>query len=77
MIKTKRILMKPNFKDFDRANTGHVTKEQFTRVLTTLGINLDYQTYEILARKYMDKGSQKEVNYMAFWDDTEDLKSNL
>mmetsp|Transcript_17144 Transcript_17144/g.15031 ORF Transcript_17144/g.15031 Transcript_17144/m.15031 type:complete len:128 (-) Transcript_17144:849-1232(-) len=42
MIRTKRILMKPNFKDFDRANTGHVTKEQFTRVLTTLGINLDY-----------------------------------
>jgi len=24
----------------------------------------------------MDKGSEKEVNYMAFWDDTEDLKSN-
>lgn len=53
-VKTKRILIKIPFQDFDRTKSGHVTKEQFTRVLTTLGINLDSQTYDLLARKYMD-----------------------
>jgi Ca2+-binding EF-hand superfamily protein len=56
IVKTKRMLIKIPFQDFDKTNTGHVTKEQFTRVLTTLNINFDEKTYDVLARKYMDKG---------------------
>ena len=56
IIKTKRILLKLPFQDFDRTNNSHVTREQFGRVLVNVGIQLDQPTIDILARKYMDKG---------------------
>ena len=38
LIKAHRILLKPNFQDFDRSQSLHVTAHQFLRVLKTLGL---------------------------------------
>lgn len=78
-IKTRRILVKPSFQDFDRINVMHVTYEQFTRALTKLGLNMPAICFKILARKYMDKNNAREINYDRFLKevDYEHLQSGL
>jgi len=71
-ISTRRIMLKPVFQDFDRIQTGHVTFEQYTRALTQLGLNLPEYCFKILARKYMDKNTPREVNYAAFVEDVDE-----
>lgn len=73
IIKTKRILLKRPFQDFDKTNSSHVTREQFGRVLVNLGIMLDQPTIDVLARKYMDKGNLREVNYSQFCKEVDDF----
>jgi len=73
IIKTKRILLKLPFQDFDKTNSSHVTRDQFGRVLVNLGIMLDQPTIDILARKYMDKGNLREVNYAQFCKEVDDF----
>lgn len=70
-IKTRRILVKPSFQDFDRINVLHVTYEQFTRALTKLGLNMPDLCFKILARKYMDKNNAREINYDRFLKDAD------
>lgn len=70
-IRTRRILVKPSFQDFDRINVLHVTYEQFTRALTKLGLSLPDICFKILARKYMDKNNTREINYERFLRDTD------
>lgn len=70
-IRTRRILVKPSFQDFDRINVNHVTYEQFTRALTKLGLNLPAICFKILARKYMDKNNSREINYDQFLKDVD------
>ena len=63
--------MKPSFQDFDRINVNHVTYEQFTRALTKLGLNLPAICFKVLARKYMDKNTTREINYDQFLKDVD------
>lgn len=70
-IRTRRILVKPSFQDFDRINVQHVTYEQFTRALTKLGLNIPDVCFKILARKYMDKNNTREINYEGFLKDVD------
>ena len=70
-IRTRRILVKPSFQDFDRINVLHVTYEQFTRALTKLGLNLPDICFKILGRKYMDKNNVREINYEQFLKDVD------
>jgi Ca2+-binding EF-hand superfamily protein len=70
IMKIQRILVKPAFQNFDRANTGHVSASQFIRVLTTLGVapnNIELKT--MMARLYTD--SHLGVNYYKFCIDIE------
>eukprot|EP01016_Furgasonia_blochmanni_P015088 TRINITY_DN1811_c0_g2_i3.p1 TRINITY_DN1811_c0_g2~~TRINITY_DN1811_c0_g2_i3.p1 ORF type:complete len:956 (-),score=361.13 TRINITY_DN1811_c0_g2_i3:227-3094(-) len=76
-IRTKRILLKQSFQDFDRTKSSHITVEQFTRALTKLGIVMTGSVYQILARKYVDNTSSKEINYMKFCADVDDVQEYL
>ena len=70
IMKIQRILVKPAFQDFDRANTGHVSASQFVRVLTTLGVapsNIELKT--LMAKLYTD--SHLGANYYKFCIDIE------
>ena len=70
IMKIQRILVKPAFQNFDRANTGHVSASQFVRVLTTLGVapnNIELKN--LMAKLYTD--SHLGVNYYKFCIDIE------
>lgn len=77
-IKTQRILIKPQFQGYDRTRSGHVTAEQFRRVLKELRLIPPTEPlFQLLARKYFDNTNVREVNYVAFCadiDKIEDIK---
>ena len=68
-VKNKRIHLKPVFQDYDITRNGHVTKDQFLRVLDLLRISAPQQVLQSLLRRYMDKGNVDEVNYVDFCED--------
>ena len=65
-VNNKRINLKPLFQDFDITNNSHVTKMQFSRVLTQLGIIASDSTMNLVLKRYMDKGNVDEINYVDF-----------
>lgn len=71
VVKTKRLNLKPMFQDFDKTNSGHITKTQFVRVLNQLSIDLSHNILSLLLKKYMDKGNASEVNYFEFINDVD------
>lgn len=74
VIKDKRMLIKPNFQDFDRTNNGHVSKNQFLRILNQFGLFPDEKVLNLLLKRYIDKGNLDEVNYYDFCRDIEVLE---
>mmetsp|Transcript_2596 Transcript_2596/g.3742 ORF Transcript_2596/g.3742 Transcript_2596/m.3742 type:complete len:917 (+) Transcript_2596:35-2785(+) len=73
-IYNKRILIKHDFMDFDRANKGtnstHISIPRFCRALDNLGLRFSPQDYELLARKYDDTHTN-EVNFRMFIQDVD------
>jgi hypothetical protein len=65
-VQQRRIPLKPSFEDFDPARHGHVTKNQFSRALGSLGFELTEDEVNILALKYCDYGNKFEMNYWDF-----------
>ena len=68
-VKNKRIHLKPVFQDYDITRNGHVTKDQFLRVLDLLRISAPQHILQAVLRRYMDKGNVDEVNYVDFCED--------
>lgn len=66
-VKNKRILIKPQFQDYDRTKSCHITAEQFRRVLKELKLlPPDENLFQVLVKKYYDKGNLREINYFKF-----------
>jgi hypothetical protein len=61
-------MLKPSFQDFDKARSCHITKDQFFRVLKKLNL---FPEQPSIARKYLDKGNLKEINYIYFCHDVD------
>lgn len=76
-ISQKRILLKQPFQDFDRTRCSHITIEQFSRVLTQLSLLPKEEYFQLLVRKYIDNGNPKEVNYVKFCDDVDNVQEML
>jgi len=71
-VNATRILLKPSFQDFDKSRCSHITKDQFSRVLKKLTLMpQSEQLFELIVRKYFDKGNTKEVNYVQFCQDVD------
>lgn len=69
-IKNKRILIKPQLQDFDKTKSCHITAEQFRRVLKECNIlPPSEELFQVLIRKYFDKGNMREINYLNFCHD--------
>jgi Ca2+-binding EF-hand superfamily protein len=69
-IKSERILLKPGFMDFDRSQQLHITSHQFLRVLKGLGLMpASEEVFDMIIRKYCDRGTSAEVNYFKFCQD--------
>jgi Ca2+-binding EF-hand superfamily protein len=65
-IRSRRILMKPSFKDMDKANKGLVTRNQFLGVMGRLGFEMDQEEVALLAGYYCDRGNHNDFNYVDF-----------
>jgi Ca2+-binding EF-hand superfamily protein len=66
-IMNKRILIKPQLQDYDRTKSCHITAEQFRRVMKELSlIPPTEELFQLLIRKYLDKGNIREINYFMF-----------
>lgn len=69
-IKNKRILIKPQFQDYDTSKCCHITTEQFRRVMKDIGLlPPTEEMFQVLVRKYFDKGNVREMNYFEFCKD--------
>lgn len=75
-ILQQRILMEPGFKDFDRANRGHISKNQFARVMTNLKLKLDDEAINLLCLAYCDLGNQVDFNYIDFIADCDPMSED-
>jgi len=71
VVRTRRLNLKPMFQDFDRTNSGHISKNQFVRVLNQLSIDISPDILSMVLKKYMDKGNVDEVNYFEFITDVD------
>ena len=72
LVVSNRILLKPTFMDFDRAKSQHISAPQFLRVMKTLNIMPPTdEVFDLIIRKYCDKGTTKEVNYYHFCKDVD------
>ena len=71
LILTQRFNMKPFFQAFDTTQCGFITKSQFTRVLSQVGLKPSEETMNILLKFYMNKGNLDEVNYVDFVNDVD------
>merc|ERR1719436_1992585 len=58
--------LKQPFQDFDRVKEGHVTMNQFTRIISTLDLALSADEIELTGRKFCDRGCTQYVNYLDF-----------
>ena len=72
IVVSHRILLKPDFMDFDKSKCQHITQQQFLRVLKKLNlIPESEEVYDLMIRKYCDRGNNKEVNYFKFCKDVD------
>mmetsp|Transcript_103095 Transcript_103095/g.188130 ORF Transcript_103095/g.188130 Transcript_103095/m.188130 type:complete len:522 (-) Transcript_103095:112-1677(-) len=65
-VTRRRILLLPTFKDMDRTNNGHITRNQFARVMCMLGWDLRPAEINLLCAMYCDLGNHDEFNYVDF-----------
>ena len=71
-VVANRILLKPGFQDFDRSQQLHITSQQFLRVMKTLNIMPpNEQMFDLIIRRYCDRGNTKEINYYKFCKDVD------
>lgn len=76
MVSSKRILIKNPLQDYDRTKCSFITKEQFKRVLDNLNLVQNEKLSELLSKRYERSSNKKEVCYVDFIKDVEDINSN-
>jgi len=65
-VRSRRMNLLPSFKDMDRKHWNHVSRDQFKRVMYTLGFELDEAQIDLLCGLYCDMGNKVDFNYMDF-----------
>lgn len=55
-VQKHRVNLLPSFKDMDRSNCGHITKNQFFRVMQSMGFDLSEDDVGLLGNMYCDLG---------------------
>jgi len=65
-VRQRRCEMKPMFTDFDKANRGYVTRNQFHRIVSIMNMDLDEKAVGYLCNTYCDFGNHSDFNYKRF-----------
>eukprot|EP00931_Biecheleriopsis_adriatica_P004447 TRINITY_DN106114_c0_g1_i1.p1 TRINITY_DN106114_c0_g1~~TRINITY_DN106114_c0_g1_i1.p1 ORF type:complete len:493 (+),score=131.50 TRINITY_DN106114_c0_g1_i1:78-1556(+) len=61
-----RVNLVPSFEDMDKTHCGHITKNQFYRVMESMGFNLSAEDVDLLGLVYCDLGTHIDFNYKDF-----------
>lgn len=75
MIKTKRILIKQPFQDYDRTKSSHITRNQFVRVLNQLNLLPKSESLLELLLSHYENPVDKQVNYVRFCEDVDHIQN--
>ena len=68
----------PKFEDFDRVRNGHLSQNQFRRVLTDLSLSTiinDAELAAIMKKFFIRVGTRDDINYTSFCDKLYELGS--
>merc|ERR1712232_613141 len=65
-VHLRRVLIKPMFQDMDKAHRGFITRNQFSRAMTSLGFELTEIEIGILSTVYCNLGNHLDFNYVDF-----------
>lgn len=66
LVVMKRVRIEQFFYDFDKLRKGHVTKNQFSSILSQLNFNFTSEEYDSIAKKYETNDPERFFNYVAF-----------
>lgn len=66
LVVMKRVRIEQFFQDFDKLRKGHVTKGQFSSILSQLNFNFTREEYDSIATKYETNDPERFFNYVAF-----------
>lgn len=66
IVRKNRIDMKPMFMDFDRANRGYISRNQFQRIMAMLNMGLDEKAITYLCSFHCDLGNHNDFNWKKF-----------
>jgi len=76
-VRKRQVEMKPLFQDFDRARRGYVSRSQFQRTLTTMGLELPEKSIGYLCNMYCDYGNHSDFNYVRFLKSIDPLSEDV
>jgi len=77
-VAKRRVLFKNAFSDFDKGGEGHVTRNQFARVMSTLNLmSHDERMLDLLCLRYCDKGNPNIFNYREFSENCDPRSAEL
>mmetsp|Transcript_7259 Transcript_7259/g.16037 ORF Transcript_7259/g.16037 Transcript_7259/m.16037 type:complete len:500 (+) Transcript_7259:149-1648(+) len=65
-VTKRRCEMKPMFQDFDRCHKGYITRTQFARIMSSMGMDLDEMAIAYLCNRYCDLGNHTDINWKKF-----------
>ena len=66
VLQRQRLNIDDIFRDFDHLNKGRVTRAQYFRALTTVGLKLSAADVQLLTNKYADRELSDHVDYRKF-----------
>lgn len=72
-ISSKRIYLKNPLQDYDKTKSTYIKRDQFIRVLDNLGLVRNGQLADLLCRKYSRSSNPKEICYVDFIKDVENI----
>lgn len=76
-VRKRQVEMKPLFQDFDKARRGYVSRSQFNRTLTTMGLDLPEKSIGYLCNMYCDFGNHSDFNYVRFLKSVDPLSEDV
>lgn len=76
-VRKRRLEMKPMFQDFDGAARGYVSRSQFQRIMSTMGLDMDEKSVGLLCCQYCDYGNHNDFNYGRFLKSVDPLAEDV
>ena len=75
VIKTKRVLIKSPFQDYDRTKSSHISRNQFIRVLNQLELVPKNPALQDRLLDFYENKNDRQINYVRFCEDVDHIQN--